>query len=186
MSPAAIFLLAISMSADAFAASISKGAELRKPRFRDAIFVGLIFGVIEAITPVLGWVAGVASQRFVESWDHWIAFFMLLMIGCHMIYNGVRGEERVKNKKQSLGLLVLTAIATSIDAMAVGVSLAFIDANILIAALSIGLATTVMVTIGTLIGRHLGKYIGHWAEVAGGVILVVIGFAILLEHTGVM
>ncbi|KFC50269.1 hypothetical protein DK37_14085, partial [Halomonas sp. SUBG004] len=85
MTPVALLFLAVSMSADAFAASISKGAELSKPRFHHAIGIGLVFGIIEAMTPVLGWVAGKASQQYVEAWDHWVAFTLLTVIGLHMI-----------------------------------------------------------------------------------------------------
>lgn len=186
MTPVALLFLAMSMSADAFAASISKGAELKRPRFHHAIAIGLVFGIIEAITPLLGWAAGMASQQFVEAWDHWIAFFLLSAIGLHMIHQGLSKEEKLEQRKQTLWLLILTATATSLDAMAVGASLAFIDADIIVTSLAIGLATTVMASIGTLLGHRLGKYVGHWAELIGGVILIAIGVAVLVDHTGVM
>ncbi|MFB9867103.1 manganese efflux pump MntP [Vreelandella sulfidaeris] len=184
MTPFALVFLAFSMSADAFAASISKGAELSRPRFRHAVCIGLVFGVIEAITPLIGWAAGVASQRFVQAWDHWVAFALLTAIGTHMVYAGLRKEETIEHRKQTLWLLVLTATATSIDAMAVGASLAFIDADIIATSLAIGLATTVMASIGTLLGHRLGKFVGHWAELIGGVVLFSIGCAVLAQHTG--
>ncbi|MCA8863987.1 MULTISPECIES: manganese efflux pump MntP family protein [unclassified Halomonas] len=183
MTPIALIFLAISMSADAFAASISKGAELTKPRFRHAIGIGLVFGIIEAITPVLGWVAGKASQQYVQAWDHWVAFSLLSAIGLHMIYAGLKKEDKIEHRQQTLWLLVLTATATSLDAMAVGASLAFIDASIIATSLAIGLATTVMASIGTLLGHKLGKFVGHWAELIGGVVLIGIGLAVLAEHT---
>lgn len=183
MTPITLLFLAASMSADAFAASITKGAELQKPRFRHAIGIGLVFGVIEAITPVLGWTAGKASQQYVQAWDHWVAFILLSIIGLHMMYAGVKKEEKIGRRKQTIWLLILTATATSIDAMAVGASLVFIDANIIATSLAIGLATTVMASIGTLLGNKLGKFVGHWAELIGGVVLIGIGLAVLAEHT---
>lgn len=184
MTPVALLFLAVSMSADAFAASLSKGAELTKPRWRHTLGIGLIFGTIEAITPVLGWVAGKASQQYVEAWDHWVAFVLLTAIGLHMMYEGLKKEEQVAHRKQTLWLLVLTAIATSLDAMAVGASLAFIDVDIITTSLAIGLATTVMASMGTLLGHKLGRYVGHWAELMGGVVLIGIGVMVLIEHTG--
>lgn len=183
MTPITLLFLALSMSADAFAASISKGAALQKPRYRHAIGVGLVFGVIEAITPVLGWVAGKVSQQYVEAWDHWVAFTLLSVIGLHMMYAGLKKDDKIEQRQQTLWLLVLTAIATSIDAMAVGTSLALIDANIIATSLAIGLATTVMASIGTLLGHKLGRCVGHWAELIGGVVLIGIGLAVLAEHT---
>ncbi|MFG6666266.1 manganese efflux pump MntP family protein [Halomonas sp. HNIBRBA4712] len=185
MTPVALLFLAFSMSADAFAASISKGASLDRPRFRHALGIGLVFGVIEAITPVLGWVAGVASQRIVQAWDHWIAFTLLGAIGLHMVINGLKKEEAIEHRQQTLWLLVLTATATSLDAMAVGASLAFIDVDIIATSLAIGLATTLMASIGTLLGHRLGRWAGHWAELIGGVVLIGIGCMVLAEHTGV-
>jgi manganese efflux pump family protein len=183
MTPITLLFLAVSMSADAFAASISKGAELQKPQYRHAIGIGLVFGVIEAITPVLGWVAGKASQQYVQAWDHWVAFTLLTLIGLHMMHAGLKKEDKIEHRKQTLWLLVLTASATSIDAMAVGASLAFIDANIIATSLAIGLATTVMASVGTFLGNKLGKFVGHWAELIGGIVLIGIGLAILAEHT---
>ncbi len=186
MTPVALLFLAVSMSADAFAASISKGAELSKPRFRHALSIGLVFGIIEAMTPVLGWVAGKASQQYVEAWDHWVAFTLLFIIGLHMMHEGLKKEEKVAHRKQTLWLLILTATATSLDAMAVGASLAFIDVNIITTSLAIGLATTVMASMGTLLGHKLGKYVGHWAELVGGVVLIGIGVMVVVEHTGII
>lgn len=186
MTPVALLFLAVSMSADAFAASLSKGAKLTKPRFRHAVAIGLVFGIIEAMTPVLGWVAGKASQQYIEAWDHWVAFALLSVIGLHMMHEGLKKEEKVAHRKQTFWLLVLTATATSLDAMAVGASLAFIDVNIITTSLAIGLATTVMASIGTLLGHKLGKYVGHWAELIGGVVLIGFGVMVVLEHTGLV
>ena len=177
-----VVFLALSMSTDAFAAAIGKGARLDRPSFREALRTGLIFGSIEAVTPLLGWAAGKAASRFIAAYDHWIAFAILTLVGGKMISDALRREpDAEKPRSHGLGILLLTAIGTSIDALAVGVTLALIGANILVNALAIGTATFVMVTIGMLMGRVLGEKFGHYAEAAGGVVLILIGTAILLE-----
>ncbi|MDB6047370.1 MAG: yebN [Pseudomonas sp.] len=184
MNPISLIFLALAMSTDAFAAAIGKGSSLHKPRFAEALRTGLIFGVIEAITPVVGWFIGHAASRFVESWDHWIAFTLLLILGLHMIYNGLKHADEQDEKPQSHSFMILavTAFATSIDALAVGVGLAFVDVNIVVAALAIGLATTTMVTLGVMLGRALGTVVGQRAEIVGGVVLIIVGSTILYEH----
>lgn len=178
-------ILALAMSTDAFAAAVSKGIALRKPRMSEALRTGIIFGVIEAITPLIGWGLGSIAAGFVADWDHWIAFCLLLILGALMIRNGLKKEqtETPPIARHSFWLLAATGFATSIDAMAVGVSLAFIDNNILITAAAIGLATLVMVTIGVMVGRLIGVVAGKWAEILGGLALIGIGSAILYEHT---
>jgi putative Mn2+ efflux pump MntP len=184
LNPISLFFLAMAMSTDAFAAAVAKGATLHNPRWSQALRTGLIFGVIEAITPVIGWLLGRAASSFVQSWDHWIAFTLLLLLGVHMIYNGCKAdeEEEEKTTHHSFFLLATTAVATSIDALAVGVGLAFINVNIFLAAAAIGIATTTMVTLGTMLGRVLGTLAGRRAEIAGGVVLMLIGSTILYEH----
>ena len=179
-----ILLLALSMSSDAFAAALGKGARLDRPSLGEALRTGLIFGNIEAITPVIGWALGRAASVYIEAFDHWIAFGLLAVIGGKMIWDSLkRAEEEEKPQRHTLGVLVVTAIGTSIDALAVGVTLALIDANIIVNALAIGAATFTMVTIGVMTGRYLGEKFGRIAEAAGGMILIVIGLKILLEHT---
>jgi putative Mn2+ efflux pump MntP len=180
-------MLALAMSTDSFAAAIGKGSSLYRPRLAEALRMGLIFGVVEAITPIIGWLIGQAASQFVKDWDHWIAFGLLLILGLHMIYNGLKapGEEEEKTKRHGFFLLVVTAIATSIDALAVGIGLAFINVNILVAAAAIGLATMIMVTIGTLLGRVLGTLAGRRAEIFGGFVLMLVGATILYEHLAV-
>ena len=184
MNPISLIFLALAMSTDAFAAAIGKGASLHKPRFIEALRTGLIFGVIETITPIVGWGIGQVATQYVEAWDHWIAFTLLLVLGLHMIHNGMKPEEAEEDKpnQHSFLILAVTAFATSIDALAVGVGLAFVNVNILVAAAAIGLATTVMVTIGVMLGRVLGTVVGKRAEVIGGVVLMIFGATILYEH----
>jgi putative Mn2+ efflux pump MntP len=182
--------LAMAMSTDAFAAAIGKGTALKQPSWSEALRTGAIFGTIEAITPLLGWVLGVAAVDLVKAWDHWIAFALLGALGLHMIRNGLKDEARDadaaegKPTRHSFARLALTGLATSIDAMAVGVGLAFIDVNIGLVAAAIGFATFVMVTLGVMLGRAMGTVVGKRAEVIGGLVLVAVGTAILHEHLG--
>ncbi|WP_280541830.1 manganese efflux pump MntP family protein [Chromohalobacter sp. 11-W] len=189
MNPASLILLAFAMSTDAFAASVGRGAELSKVRFISALRIGLVFGVVEAIMPLAGWALGHVAMRFVSGIDHWIAFAMLALLGGHMIWEGLKkgGADAIKvagprQEDKSIWLIAVTALATSIDAMAVGITLALTDINIVVASLAIGLATTLMVTCGTLLGRAIGTVVGKWAEVLGGLILIAIGVAVLYEH----
>ncbi|MGV8960180.1 MAG: manganese efflux pump MntP [Stenotrophomonas sp.] len=189
MSPISILLIGIAMSTDAFAAAIGKGAAMRRPRLPDALRAGLIFGTIEALTPVIGWLLGRAFAGYLEAWDHWIAFGLLGALGAHMIIAGLRPDPDAESlptqddgRHHSFWLLAATGLATSIDAMAVGVGLAFLDVNIAVVAAVIGLCTLIMVTLGIMLGRALGSLVGKRAEVIGGVILIVIGASILYQH----
>jgi putative Mn2+ efflux pump MntP len=184
MTPLAIALLAFSMSSDAFAAALGKGALLQRPSFSEALRTGVIFGTVEAITPVIGWAAGRAASGYIAAFDHWIAFGLLAAIGTKMIWDSVgRREGEEKPRQHSFGILVVTAVGTSIDAMVVGVTLALLDADIIVNALAIGMATFSMTTVGVLFGRFLGGRFGRFAEAAGGVGLFLIGTKILVEHT---
>ena len=183
----AIILLALAMSTDAFAAAIGKGAALGKIRFMQAFKIGMLFGSIETITPLIGWTLGslAADVSWLSEWDHWIAFWLLLVLGVRMIVVGLKDSDTEvvdAPRSKSILMLALTAVATSIDALVIGVGLAFIDVNIWIVAAAIGTATTVMVTIGVLIGRRLGDAIGKRAEMLGGVVLIVVGATLLVEH----
>ena len=186
MNPFSILLIGLAMSTDAFAAAIGKGAAMARPRWPQALRAGLVFGVVEAITPVIGWLLGNAASRYIEAWDHWIAFVLLAALGLHMIWQALQPlDEDAKDATDDHGSLVRLAIAglaTSIDAMAVGVGLAFADVHIAVVALVIGLCTFTMVTLGIMLGRALGVIIGKRAEIAGGVILIAVGGAILYEH----
>lgn len=172
------------MSTDAFAAALGKGAGNARPKFLDALRTGLLFGTIEGITPVIGWGLGLAAAQMISQWDHWIAFILLLGLGARMVYAGMTqdSDAPATSTRQSLGMLMLTALATSIDALVIGISLAFVDVNIALAALAIGVTTMVMVTTGMMLGRVLGSVIGQRAEIVGGVLLMGLGGAILYEH----
>lgn len=185
MNPASILLLGFAMSTDAFAAAIGKGAAMARPQLRQALRTGLIFGVIEAATPVIGWWLGKGASRYVKAWDHWIAFALLLVLGLYMIWNGLKPEpDRPADEAASHSVfsLALLGLATSIDAMAVGVGLAFVDVSIVLVAVVIGLCTFCMVTLGVILGRVLGNMVGKRAEIIGGLILIGVGVVILNQH----
>ena len=187
MSTFALVLIAFAMSADAFAASIARGVKLKSPRILNALKTGLIFGVVEGLTPIIGWAIGSVGSVYVQELDHWIAFILLVGLGLHLIFVSVKDEDASslpaaadpnsadnssssnvlgeQSKGRALAITVLTAIGTSIDAMAVGVSFAFLEVNIFFAAFLIGLTTACMVTIGSLLGRSLGAFVGKSAEV---------------------
>lgn len=184
MTPGAIALLSLSMSTDAFAAAVGRGASHR-PRPLEAIKAGAVFGIVEGITPLIGWGLGLLAAGVVEKVDHWIAFALLAVVGGRMIYNGIRhdgADEDAAPARSGGMLLVLTAIGTSIDAAAVGVGLAFIGAEIWVIAASIGFTTFVCTTIGMLIGQAVGARFGKWAEMLGGIVLIAVGGVILFEH----
>lgn len=173
------------MSSDAFAAALGKGAAMTRPTLLQALRVGLIFGVVEALTPIVGWLIGSAASRYIQAWDHWIAFLLLGALGLHMIWKALAEDEEQAAGDSGAGnvfTLALTGLATSIDAMAAGVSLAFVQAPILVVAAVIGACTLAMVTLGVMAGRALGAMIGRRAELVGGVILILVGAAILYEH----
>ncbi|MCP1660108.1 manganese efflux pump MntP [Neisseria perflava] len=186
MSVSALILLAFAMATDAFAAAIARGAGMQNLRLGEAVKTALLFGIIEAITPLVGWLAGTAAKSFIDGWDHWLAFTLLVLLGGKMIYEGLKGgdedDDDAPKKSQNLMATVGTAFATSIDSMAVGVGLAFLDINIYVTAATIGCATALMVFIGLHLGRGLGKRIGNKAEILGGLVLILIGASILAEH----
>ncbi len=188
MTPASIAILSLSMSADAFAAAIGRGA-VQKPKFAAAVKGGLVFGIIEAITPLVGWSLGLIAADLVEEVDHWIAFCLLVIVGGRMVWEAAtRGEEEEDQPSGKRGILALiaTAVGTSIDAAAVGVGLAFLEVDILVIALSIGFATFIMATTGMMIGRMVGVRFGSVVEILGGVALIGLGTMILIEHLGLM
>ena len=186
MNFASTALLAFAMSIDSFAAAIGKGSSaLRRPLWADALRTGLIFGVIEAITPVLGWALGFGAAKHVAAWDHWIAFVLLGILGVRMIHAGLQSvppQPASEPAGHSFWLLAATGFATSIDAMIVGVGLALLDVDIVPVAAAIGVATFVMATAGVMLGRVLGTLVGKRAEVIGGLVLIGLGTTILIQH----
>jgi putative Mn2+ efflux pump MntP len=187
MNVLSVVAIAFAMSTDAFAAAVAKGAALQRPSWREALRTGAIFGAIEAVTPLVGWLVGSAAAKYASEWDHWIAFTLLAGLGARMVWIGFRSDGSdvdARPDSHSFWVLALTGLATSIDALAVGVGLAFVDVEIGWVAAAIGAATFLMVTIGVMLGRVLGAVAGKRAEIVGGLLLIGIGTAIVIEHLG--
>ena len=181
MSPLSIGVLAVSMSIDAFVAAVGRGTAAPRPTLATTLRTGLIFGSVEALTPLIGWAAGMAASSHVAAVDHWIAFVLLAGVGVHMALQAwTRAEDRPR--ATTLWSTALTALGTSIDAMAVGVSLAMLQVDILLIALAIGATTMVMSSAGLMLGRFIGARFGRIAETLGGAALCGIGTLILWQH----
>ncbi len=182
---ATTLLIAVSLAMDAFAVAISGGATVREDRIRYALIIGALFGGFQAGMPVLGWLGGVGFASFIGAYDHWIAFLLLTLIGGKMVIEAVRGDGNgVQFSTGSMATLLLLAVATSIDALAVGVTFAVLDLSILLPAVTIGAVTFAFSAAGVLIGNAFGRLSGRKVEILGGVILIALGLRILLDHLG--
>lgn len=177
-----LIIIAIGLSMDAFAVSIGKGLALPRVRYRHALCAGLWFGGFQALMPVAGYLLGSAFAAFVEAWDHWISFILLAYIGINMIKEAFESKVESKDKGFAIRIMFLLAVATSIDALVVGVSLAFLNASILSSAMVIGFTTFLFSAAGVYIGNLFGNRYRKTAECIGGVILIAIGIKILIEH----
>ena len=180
--------LGLGLSVDAFAAAVGKGASMGTPKWRDAIRIGAVFGAFEAIMPCIGWLIGKAVATWFSEYGGWIAFILLVGVGGHMMWEAWHGdlaeEHDADEKKPAMGMLsvALTAVATSIDALAVGVSLAVMGIPLLAACIVIGGVTTVIASSGVMIGKHAGIWLGRYAEIMGGAVLILIGAAIPVQQ----
>lgn len=184
-----LFLIAVGLSADAFSVSVCKGLNMRKLNLKHAYVIALFFGVFQAVMPLLGYLLGMGFSEYIEKYDHWIAFVLLAFIGGKMALEAIRekdGEAEEKTDTLSIGELTVLAVATSIDALAVGITFAFLKVNILPSVLLIGVTTFALSLGGVLLGNRFGAKYKSKAEIAGGVILILIGLKILLEHLGVI
>ena len=179
-----LLLIAVGLSMDAFAVSVCKGLSLQRLRARHAALVGLYFGGFQALMPVIGWALGYRFEHVIQSFDHWIAFGLLTVIGLSMIREAGQAEEM--NDDLRFRTMLLLAVATSIDALAVGVTFAFLQVRILPAAGLIGAVTFALSAVGVKIGSLFGLRYRARAEICGGAILILLGFKILLEHLGVL
>lgn len=179
-------LIGIGLAMDAFAVSICKGLNMQKINYQTTFLIGIFFGGFQALMPILGWLLGKQFEQDIISVDHWIAFGLLAFIGGKMIAEACQTEkeEELPTAKNELQEIIILAIATSIDALAVGITFAFLKTNIMEAVTIIGVITFFMSIIGVLIGNRFGAKYKNKAEFAGGVILVLIGTKILLEHLG--
>lgn len=187
LSIAELLILAVGVSMDALAVAICKGLSIQKLKLRHAIIVGLWFGAFQALMPTIGWLLGSAFTELITSIDHWVAFVLLGIIGGNMVREALsRKEDDEVDPSLAFGAMLVLAIATSIDALAVGVTLALLNVNILATVLSIGLCTFIISTIGVKIGNVFGMKFKSKAELLGGVVLILIGLKILLEHLGII
>lgn len=182
-----LIFLAVGLAMDAFAVSIAMGLKIPvKDKWKIALRAGLFFGIAQGVMPLIGWALGTKFSSYIESFDHWIAFILLAIIGGKMIYEAFSPDEEEDNEVDTgMKRMFILAIATSIDALAVGVSFAFLNVNIISAVLIIGIITLVTSAIGVIIGKIFGDMFSGKAEIIGGVILILIGLKILLEHLGI-
>lgn len=181
-----VVLVAIGLAMDAFAVSVCKGLSMKKMNWKKAIIVGLYFGIFQALMPVIGYFLGTTFESLVTKIDHWIAFGLLAIIGINMLKEAFDKDEEDRNDQVDFKTMVVLAIATSIDALAVGITFAFLNINLLMATLIIGLITFVVCVIGVKIGNKFGDKYEKKAEIFGGVILILMGLKILLEHLGII
>ena len=186
-----LFLIGVGLSMDAFAVSICKGLGMKRLNMKQALVIGLFFGGFQALMPLIGWALGTQLADFITPIDHWIAFILLVLIGGKMLFDAFRGgdeEEAVDPKDARLDLkeLLMLAIATSIDALAVGITFAFLGVNIVVAIAVIGVTTFVLSVVGVAVGHAFGARYEKGATIAGGIVLILIGCKILLEHLGIL
>jgi putative Mn2+ efflux pump MntP len=181
-----MLLIGIGLSMDAFAVSVCKGLAMEKITAGKAVIIGVWFGGFQALMPLLGYLAGSRFSGYIEKIDHWIAFVLLVLIGANMIREALSEEEEEENESLAFLEMLMLAIATSIDALAVGVTFAFLRVQILTAVLLIGVTTFVISVAGVKIGNVFGLRYKKKAEIVGGVILIGIGTRILLQHLGIL
>lgn len=181
-----LLILAVGLSMDAFAVAVCKGLSIRELKLRQALVVGAWFGAFQALMPAVGWLLGSAFTDLIESVDHWIAFVLLSIIGGNMIREALSHEEEEANPSLAPVTMLLLAVATSIDALAVGITFAFLRVDILPAVALIGVCTFLISAAGVKIGNIFGSRYKSGAELAGGIVLVLIGVKILLEHLGIL
>ena len=179
-----IFLIAIGLSADCFAVALSGGISNKNHSWPRRLRVSFSFGLFQALMPVLGWLAGRTVVEFIADYDHWVAFALLVIVSGRMLWESFR-PERSQDKEVDItkGFLLITlSVATSIDALAVGLSFAFWEVNISMASLAIGAVAFLVTTIGFIVGKRASKIIGKRSKALGGIILLAIAFRILLSH----
>lgn len=179
-----LFLIAVGLSMDAFAVSVCKGLAMPKCTFKKAAIVGLWFGGFQALMPAIGYILGAQFQEAIASIDHWIAFVLLALIGGNMIHEALDNDEEEADASLDVKTMFLLAVATSIDALAIGITFAFLKVNIIPAVCFIGIVTFIISFAGVKIGNVFGARYKNKAEIVGGIILILLGLKILLEHLG--
>ncbi|WP_106212563.1 manganese efflux pump MntP family protein [Kineococcus rhizosphaerae] len=189
MSVWTLLVIAVGVSADAFAVALGKGLHLRRLTARTAVSLAVAFGFFQGVMPLAGWALARGFRGWITSIDHWVAFALLVLIGGKMLWEAFSsGEDDEEDRDGGIGLreLLVLSVATSVDALAVGISFAFLDVAIVPAAVAIGVTTGVITLVGVLVGHRVGARFGKPAEVLGGLVLIGIGTRILLDHTGVL
>lgn len=186
-----LFLIAVGLSMDAFAVAVCKGLGMRRLDMRQAAVIALFFGGFQALMPLAGWALGAQFEKFITPVDHWIAFALLAIIGSKMLWDAFRegdseGASCPIDGKLDVRELAMLAVATSIDALAVGITFAFLRVDIVVSAGLIGATTFALALAGVAVGQRFGARYEKLATVAGGVVLILIGLKILLEHLGVI
>lgn len=186
MSLIQLLLIAVGLAMDAFAVAVCKGLKMKRIDLKYAVLIAAFFGVFQAVMPLAGWLLGKQFQGYITSFDHWIAFGLLLLIGGQMIWEAFQKEVDDKPLTYDFKELTMLAVATSIDALAVGVTFAFLDTDIASAVLTIGVVTFLLSLLGVRMGNRFGVKYKSRAELFGGVILVLIGGKILFEHLEIL
>ena len=177
-----VLLVAIGLAMDCFAVSLAAGTTIPNRKIQAGLIIGAAFGVFQAIMAILGWASGTWLELFIAPFDHWVAFLILSLVGGKMIYDGISGIEEDKKDYLAPGILILLSFVTSIDALGVGLSLALLSTGILLPALIIGVVSLVLSFSGVMLGGRLASRFGKPVEIAGGIILIIIGLRILAEH----
>lgn len=183
MSIIEIALIGVGLAMDAFAVSICKGLAMRRMNYKKAIIIAALFGVFQALMPALGYVLGTTFANKIAAIDHWIAFILLALIGANMIKEALSSDDdECQDDSLRLGDLIMLSIATSIDALAVGITFAFFNVSLLLSVSMIGIITFIICVIGVKVGNVFGEKYKSKAELAGGLILIVMGAKILIDH----
>lgn len=181
-----IFFIGVGLAMDAFAVSICKGLSMKKLDVKKGMVIGGYFGFFQGIMPLIGFLLGFSFESFITKIDHWVAFILLSIIGGNMLKEALSNEEESSDDKVDFKTMFPLAVATSIDALAIGITFAFLKVNILLAILVIGIVTFIISFIGVFIGNKFGSKYEKRAEIVGGLILILMGLKILLEHLGVL
>jgi len=178
-----IIFIAFGLAMDAFAVSITSGITIKSLKINNALKIAAFFGLFQAIMPIIGWLAGLSFREIISDVDHWIAFGLLFLIGCKMIYESSKMEvDNNKINPLNLYVLLMLSIATSIDALAIGLTLSFLNVSIILPSIIIGTITFLLSVIGVYFGNKFGHYFERKIEMVGGFILIGIGIKILIEH----
>ena len=179
-------LIALALAMDSFSVAIANGLATKTFKIAKALKISAFFGFFQAIMPIIGWYAGVYVLDLISDYDHWIAFFLLTFIGSRMIYESIKKESNTLVSSFSIKVLLLLSIATSIDALAVGLSLSFLKVSVITPAIVTGVVTFSLSFFGVYLGGRFGRLLKNRVESLGGLILIVIGLKILLEHLGIV